>query len=153
MIRSPRPVTLVALVATALIGGLVGAVVGGRALPGAIAQGTPTPTPRPGFVNTVSYAATYLNQVAPTESGVKVLEVIPFPTSPVFIVRTDKHVNIWERRGSSLRNLLEIRINDVYKGLHVLDDGRTIIIHTEKAASIYSIEPRITEVPAPTSRR
>lgn len=94
---------------------------------------------------TVVYSASYVNQVAPADVKDPVKEVVPFPGTPVFLVRTPKVITVWERNQSGLKKLLDIQLNESFEKLHFLDDGRTFIIQTSKAASVYSINRTVVD--------
>ncbi len=91
----------------------------------------------------VTHTARYLNAIQAKEEGEEVLETHAFPGSPVFLVRTKKHVMVWERRENSLNSLMTIPVENDFKDLIFLDDHRTFVIQTKKAVGVYSIDKRI----------
>ncbi|MCC5878153.1 MAG: hypothetical protein JJU11_18185, partial [Candidatus Sumerlaeia bacterium] len=75
------------------------------------------------------YAASYINEIKPT-SG-KIHEVIPFPNTTVFLVRTDKTISVWERRRGEVVALMDIHLDKTLRNLEVLGDGRTFVVQTD----------------------
>ena len=94
----------------------------------------------------ITYSAGYLNKVVATVAKDKIEEVIPFPTQPVFLARTTTNINVWERRGSSIVNILDFALDGDFKAVEFLDDNKTFIVHTKKSASVYTLD-RIVTVP------
>ena len=44
----------------------------------------------------VNYRASYINEIRPTANSSNIREVIPFPNTSVFLVRTDKTISVWD---------------------------------------------------------
>ncbi len=91
----------------------------------------------------VTHSARYLNVIQTKEEGDEIREMHAFPGSPVFLVRTKKHIMVWERRENSLNSLMTIPVENDFQDLVFLDDHRTFAIQTKKAVGVYSIDKRI----------
>lgn len=98
------------------------------------------------------YNATYINQISPTQSSDKIEEVIPFPLTTVFMVRTKNTITVWERRGSEVVALMDIPLQKTLRSLQVLGDGRTFVVQTDDWVRVYSIDGRVPPQ-SPNNRR
>lgn len=92
----------------------------------------------------ITYKSSYINKVVPGNSGDEIRTVYSFPGTSCFLVRTDKALTVWERRGSRLVKLREIEVKQRLEEILFLDDGRTFIVQTSKEALVYSIDMIIT---------
>lgn len=93
----------------------------------------------------MTFSARYINEIRPSSSSDKVEEVIPFPHSPVFLVRTKNAITVWERRGSNVRTLLDIPLEETLRSLQILEDGRTFVIQTDEFVRVYSVEGHVPQ--------
>jgi len=126
---------------------VLGAVVLLREAPTAQAQSTTAAT-----APTFQWSSYYINQVLPSSTNDSVIKVFPFPERPAFIVQTQNAFTVWVRLDGGLRSLLEIKLatTEKFRDIVFLDDDRTFIIHTNKAARAYSVDQRL--MPPTTSK-
>lgn len=131
--------------------GLVAGVVAAFALSASIRPAVAA-TSETDSTTVITYSAGLLNKVIPTKTTEKVEEVIPFPTQPVFLVRTATTVTVWERRKGALITLVDVALDSEFKSAEFLDDNKTFIIHTKKSASVYTLD-RIVTVTSTTKKK
>lgn len=101
----------------------------------------------------MTFSARYINEIRPSSSSDKIHEVIPFPNSPVFLIRTKNAVTVWERRGGNVRTLLDIPLEKTFRSLEMLEDGRTFVIHTDDFVRVYSVDGHVPQTNDRTSAR
>lgn len=95
----------------------------------------------------VVYSAYYLNNVVATRKADRVREVIPFPETPIFFIRTDVAVAVYLRDGGLVTMMLEIPLDSKFEDLVFVGDRRTFIVKTTKSAKVFSIDRQVvTEV-------
>ena len=131
----------------ALLGGAV--ALGLAALVPAVLQSPATPamaqTATPATAAPVTFSAAKIQEITPTNPSGRILEIISVPNTPVFMVRTASAITIYERRNNGVRTLLDVTLNDSYRSVQILDDGRTVLLHTERAVGVYTIDSRIVQ--------
>lgn len=107
---------------------------------------TPVSAQRNDGETQIAYSAKFVESITVNDiAGDDVREVYPFPNSPVFLIRTDSNIEVYERRGTDVVRLIALEMNDKFRELVFLEDGQSFIIHTKNAATVYTIEDRIIE--------
>ncbi|CAN5409583.1 hypothetical protein BH09SUM1_BH09SUM1_12120 [soil metagenome] len=91
----------------------------------------------------ITYSSAFINQVVPAQRGDAVREVLPFPDSSVFLVRTGSAVTVWERQQTGLLMLLNIQLDDNFEKVVFLEDKRTFVLQYRASAKVYSVDRKI----------